>query len=143
MIGLDIGVSGLAEQIKKIADADKIVGVEFSRAAHLVGTDVVKDLQGGVSVLSGELKYGINSDVTMLNAPEVETLFKAVAMGANGYDYAARLDKDGRLHWGRGRFAGRRTFGWFSYAGPRIARKIAKRRYQSALDDAVKNMVVK
>lgn len=144
MISLDIlGSSALAKQIKALADADKIIGAEFNRAGALTVQSVVGDLRSGVGVISGELKFGISGDVKTLTAPEMEAAIKSSAQGEGGYDYAARLDKDGRMVWRRGKYRGRRTWGWFSYVTPRLIRKLSKKNYQAALDKAVSKMAVK
>ena len=89
----------------------------------------------------GRLAGGINSAVRPQAGVDVDLIMGSTAVNG-GYDYGARLDKDGRMVWQSGRFSGRRTWGWFSYAAPRTAQRFFKRNYQLALDKAVRKVMV-
>lgn len=140
MIGLEIEDSALARQVQQLATFEPAVRAEFSYAGERTGQDVKKDLQRGVGRVSGQLMNGISSAVRPQTGVEVDLIVGARAEN-RGYDYGGRLDQDGSLTWRSGKFKGRRTWGWFSYSGPRVASRLFKRNYQLALDKAVRKVL--
>ncbi len=141
MIGLDFEDSALARQVQALEGWEPAVKTEFSYAGERTGQDMKRDLQRGVGRVSGSLASGINSAVRPQGGVDVDLIVGSTAQN-KGYDYGARLDQDGSMTWRSGRYAGRRTWGWFSYAAPRVAQRLFKRNYQLALDKAVRKLVV-
>jgi len=142
MISIELDDSALAKQIRLLENADGIIGVEFKDAGFKTVNYLAKDLQGGISSVSGNLKRSITA--------EVKTFSGGIEMGSQivsraqhgGYEYGVRLDKDGSMRWRSGKFKSYRTFGWFTKVLERIAPKAARKFYQAALDRAVKKLVV-
>jgi len=141
MIGLEIEDSDLARQVTALAGFEPALRQEFAWAGERTGADMKRDMIGGVGKVSGRLAGGINSAVRPQAGVDVDLIMGSTAVNG-GYDYGARLDKDGRMVWQSGRFSGRRTWGWFSYAAPRTAQRFFKRNYQLALDKAVRKAVI-
>lgn len=142
MIGLEIEDSALARQIRALEAFTPTLRREFSYAAERTGQDIKRDLRAGVGKVSGQLAEGITGAVRPVGDIEIDLVMGALAVN-RGYDYGARLDKDGSLTWRSGRYVGRRTWGWFSYTGPRVAQRFFRRNYQLALDNAVRKLVAK
>lgn len=140
MIGLQIDDSPLARIITAMAQFEPTVRAEFGYAGERTGADLKRDLRRGVGKVSGRLESGISSAVRPKTGVEIDLIMGAQAE-RNGYDYAGRLDNDGSLTWRSGKYSGRRTWGWFSYSGPRIASRFFKRNYQLALDKAVRRLM--
>lgn len=141
MIGIEFDDSDLARQVQALAGFEPALRIEFAYAGERTGQNLKIDLQRGVGRVSGGLAAGINAAVRPQAGVEVDLIVGSTAEN-KGYDYGARMDRDGRMTWRSGRFAGRRTWGWFSYAGPRVAQRLFKRNYQLALDNAVRKVLV-
>ena len=142
MIGLDIEASDLYRQLRQLEQFEPVLKHEFGYAGERTGQDLKRDLKRGVAQIAGALAEGINGAVRPQGGVDIDLIMGSTARNA-GYDYGARLDKDGRLRWQSGKFAGQRTWGWWSYAGPRVAQRFFKRNYQLALDTAVRKLLGK
>lgn len=140
MIGLQIDDSPLARTVTALAQFEPTVRAEFTYAGERTGADLKRDLKRGVGKVSGRLESGISAAVRPKTGVEIDLLMGAQAE-QGGYDYAGRLDKDGSLTWRTGKYKGRRTWGWFSYVGPRVAARFFRRNYQLALDKAVRKLM--
>lgn len=141
MIDLQIDDSALARQITALEAFEPTVSEEFSKAGERTAKLVQRDLRRGVGRVTGDLATSIMGEIKPLAGVETDLVMGAHAAHA-GYEYGARLDKDGRMTWRSGPFAGRRTFGWFSYVLLRLGPRMFKRAYQLALDKAVRKLVV-
>ena len=137
MITADIDDAVLTKAIEVINSTDAKLGGEFQIAGVQSTRFVTDDLRGGVASVTGALRGGINGRVTSVVGANVESRVTAVAIGSNGYNYAARWDKDGRGVWQSGKFKGRRTWGWFSYVLPRVGKRAVKRYFIQALERVV------
>lgn len=137
MITADIDDAVLTKAIEVINSTDAKLGGEFQIAGVQSTRFVTDDLRGGVASVTGALRGGINGRVTSVVGANVESRVTAVAIGSNGYNYAARWDKDGRGVWQSGKFKGRRTWGWFSYVLPRVGKRAVKRYFVQALERVV------
>lgn len=141
MIGIEIEDSALARQLQALEGFEPALRQEFAYAGERTGQDMKRDMRGGVGNVSGRLAEGISGAVRPQAGVDVDLIMGSTAAN-KGYDYGARLDKDGRMVWQSGKYAGRRTWGWFGYAAPRAAQRFFKRNYQLALDKAVRKAVV-
>jgi hypothetical protein len=139
LIDIQIDDSPLARQIQKLEGAEQTIGAEFQGASRETVEFLTKDLRRGVGSVTGELQGSITGSVKSTMGVEMESLISAHA-SHGGYEYGARLDKDGSLRWRSGKFRSYRTFGWFTKVLERLAPKTARRFYQKALDRAVKKL---
>ena len=137
MIEIEIEDGDLARQVKALEAFEPTLRREFGLAGERTAKNMQTDMRGGVGKVSGALATGITGTVHPLAGVEIDLVMGSTAT-ARGYDYGARWDKDGRGVWRSGKFAGRRTWGWFSYAAPRTAQRLLKRNYQLALDKTVR-----
>lgn len=116
-----------------------IITPEFRTAGEKVSTALIKDLRGGVASISGDLRSAITGEVKSVVGTDVDWLMSD-AVQHRGYNYAARLNKDGSMRWRSGRFAGRRTFGWWSYTLKRVAPKITRREFRKAVINIINKL---
>lgn len=136
MITADIEAEVLTQAIKAIYGTEVKLGGEFQIAGVQATRFVADDLRGGVGRVSGNLRDAISGRVQSVVGANVESKVTANAIH-NGYNYAARLDKDGRMVWESGKYKGRRTWGWFSYVLPRVGKKAVKRYFTQAIERVV------
>jgi len=142
MIKADIDDTDLDRAIQILNQTVGILEPEFKVAGDQTVKFLQKDLRGGVGSRTGELRAGIVGELKQVVGANVDMQFGANAVHG-GYNYAARLDKDGRMRWRSGRFAGRKTFGWFSHILRRTAPKAARRYFRQAVERIVVQMADK
>jgi hypothetical protein len=140
MVGVEIDARDLEGQLRALAQTDQVLAAEFRVAGQATIAGVVKDLRSGLPSRSGELRGGLTGEVKQMAGLEMDAQITSGAMRA-GYGYGAALDRSGYPRWVSGKYRGRRTRGWFSYAGPRVAQRLARRHYQRALDRGVQKLV--
>lgn len=137
MIKADIDDAALTKAVEALNAVDAKLGGEFQIAGVQSTRFVADDLRAGVASVTGTLRGGITGRVISVVGANVESRVTASAVGSNGYDYAARWDKDGRGVWQSGKYKGRRTWGWFSYVLPRVGKKAVKRYFLQAVERVV------
>lgn len=145
MLDIDVTDSDLGNAINVINASDStIFEPAFKEAGGRISEGVVKDLRGGVASITGELRSSITGRLISVQGAQVDSQITGTVQGA--YDYGGRLDKDGSLTWRHGKYAGRRTFGWFSYQTRRkggSVERISKRVLKAALTEIINNFVAK
>ena len=145
MLDIDITDADLDNAIKVINVSDTaIFQPAFKKAGSQIVEGVVRDLQGGVASISGELQSSITGKLMQVQGAEVDFQLTGSVMGR--YDYGGRLDKDGGMTWRGGRFAGRKTFGWFSYQTKKrngSVYKISRRELRRAVTEIINDFVAK
>lgn len=145
MLDVDITDKDLDNAIRVINASDNaIFQPAFKRAGSRIVEGVVHDLRGGVASISGELQSSIIGKLMQVQGAEVDFQLTGSVMGR--YDYGGRLDKDGGMTWRSGRFAGRKTFGWFSYQTRKRSGsvyKISRRELRRAVAEIINEFVSK
>lgn len=136
MIKAEIDDAALTKAVEALQGTDVKLGGEFQIAGVQSTRFVSDDLRSGVASVSGDLRGSITGRVVSVVGANVESRVTANAVH-RGYNYGARLDRDGRMVWQSGKYAGRRTWGWFSYVLPRVGRKAVKRYFLQAIERVV------
>ena len=96
MIGIEIEDSALARQLQALEGFEPALRQEFAYAGERTGQDMKRDMRGGVGKVSGRLADGISGAVRPQAGVDVDLIMGSTAAN-KGYDYGARLDKDGRM----------------------------------------------
>lgn len=126
MITFDVSVRQLDESIRRLEAADEIISREFSLAARNVIGKVVPEMRQTPGRVSGAGAASVTGTLERVTGTEVSARFTAGAT-RGGVDYLALLDTyGGRRTWRSGRFAGRRTFGWWTNYIPVVALDAAR-----------------
>lgn len=134
MLDASIDDKALTRAIGVLKATDSILAPEFARAGQQTIDYVIKDLQRGVGEISGQLKQSIMGELKSVVGVQSESLFRSAT---TPYDYAARLDHDGRMRWRSGKYRGYRTFGWWTSVIPKLIRNQAKKYYTKAVERGV------
>lgn len=133
MITFDVSIQQLDESIRRLSAADALIEREFGTAARNVVGKVVPEMRQTPARVSGATVASITGEVQSVTGSEITARFTAGAR-RGGVDYPALLDqKGGRRTWRSGRFAGRRTFGWWTNYIPKVALAAARDEMVDAL----------
>lgn len=133
MITFSVDVNNLSEVIARFNRADDIMREEFTAASTLIRDEVVKEMKTTPASVSGRTVASISGEVKPLTGSDVETRLKAGGFGS--FDYPAMLDqKGGSREWQSGRFAGRRTHGWWTKIVPQIVAGSAETHFGEAAE---------
>lgn len=137
---LDLDTQAFDKAFKAVQKMDSLIAPEFEEAGELSVKAIIKDYRRGTGDVTGNLDSGIIGELTKVVGTEIDAKFQTTAT-KGGYNYGMRLDKDGSMSWRTGKFAGSRTFGWWSYIFERVSRKITKREFSKALQKGVARIV--
>lgn len=137
-----LDLKAVDKAIAAIKASDGLIAPEFEVSGHDTIKAIVKDYRGGVASISGDLKAGIVGELTRVAGVNVDGAIMQTAEHG-GYNYGARLDKDGRMRWKSGKFSGYRTFGWWLLVWNKLARKYSKREFSKGLNRAVNKIMGK
>lgn len=139
-VKVDIDEAKLERAIEAVRNAEgDFIGPEFQKAGQQTIDYFTRDLRSGVAQVTGDLRSAISGKVEQVVGAEVKFMMSDI-VEHNGYKYAGRLDRDGKLSWRSGKYANSRTFGWFSYILEKKSPQILKRYFKKALENAVERI---